>query len=100
MFQLCIDWNIIVISIVISNFIQVVFEASIAYSVELTYKPTYLDRMQDPDNHEEEMETNANNPDQKTELNCDIVMSKCSGEMMGILLYLVMVCILITGVIS
>lgn len=50
-------------SIIISNFIQVVFEASLAYSFELTFKPTYLDRMQDPENFDEEMENQANNPD-------------------------------------
>jgi hypothetical protein len=56
--------------------------------------------MQDPDNYDEETEASANNPDQKTELNCGIVMSKCWGELMGIFLYLIMVCILITGLIS
>ena len=59
----CLDWNIIIIAIVASNFIQVIFESSIAYSVELTFKPTYLDRMQDPDNYEEETEASSNNPD-------------------------------------
>jgi hypothetical protein len=60
---MCIDWGVIIIAMVVSNFIQIVFEASIAYSIELTFKPTYLDRMQDPDNYDEETEASANNPD-------------------------------------
>ena len=98
--MLCIDWNVIIIAIIVTNIVQVVFEASIAYSVELTFKPTYLDRMQDPDNFDDEGETSANNPDQKTELNCGIVISKCWGELMGILLYVLMLAILITGFIG
>ena len=98
--KFCIDWNVIVLAIIASNIVQIVFEAAIAYSVELTFKPTYLDRMQDPDNYDEVAETSANNPDQKSELNCGIVMAKCWGELMGILLYLVMISTLVTGLIS
>jgi hypothetical protein len=59
----CLDWLTILFSILISNAIQVTFEAALAYSFELTFKPTYLDRMQDPDNFDEEMDSTANNPD-------------------------------------
>jgi hypothetical protein len=97
---LCVDWIVIILAIIISNVVQTVFEAAIAYSVELTFKPTYLDRMQDPENYDEEVETSANNPDQKSELNCGIVIAKCWGELMGILLYMLMIAILVIGIIA
>jgi hypothetical protein len=96
----CIDWYVILLAILLSNIVQVIFEAAIAYSVELTFKPTYLDRMQDPENYDEEVENSANNPDQKSELNCGIVIAKCWGELMGILLYMLMSAILVTGIIA
>lgn len=60
---ICLDWRTILLSILISNIIQVVFEASIAYSFEITLVPTFLDRMQDPENFDEDVEQQANNPD-------------------------------------
>jgi hypothetical protein len=56
--------------------------------------------MQDPDNYDEEVESSANNPDQKSELNCGIVIAKCWGELMGIFLYLIILGILVTGIIA
>jgi hypothetical protein len=41
----------------ISDIVQVVFEASLAYSFELTYKPTALDKMLDPDTFDDEMDS-------------------------------------------
>lgn len=51
---LCIGWIEILIGILIANICQVIFETAMAYSIELTYKPTYLDRMQDTENFEED----------------------------------------------
>lgn len=70
-----------------------------AYSFELTFKPTYLDRMQDPENFDEDTEQQANNPDQKTEPSCSVVIQKCWSELLSIMLYVVMLVTLTTGLI-
>jgi hypothetical protein len=93
----CIDWQLIAIAIIVSNFLQVLFQTSLARSIELTYKPTYLDKMQDPELFEKAQEQ-ANNPDQKVEPKCSIVMSKCCGEMLAITLYFTMVMLMLIGI--
>lgn len=97
--KICLDWQTILLSILISNFIQVVFEASLAFSFELTLVPTLLDRMQDPENFDEDIEQSASNPDQKTEPNCGVVIQKCWSELLSIMLYVVMLVTLTTGLI-
>lgn len=94
--QVCIDWQLILIAILISNTAQVIFEASLAFSIELTFKPTYLERMQDPDLYNDE-EEGQNNPDSKNEPHCNIVLAKCFGELLSILLYSIMIVLLIVG---
>lgn len=49
------------------------------------------------DNKEEE--NDANNPDQKFEPSCSVVMSKCSGELLAILLYCAMLFMMMVGLI-
>jgi hypothetical protein len=75
-----------------------VFLSALAFSIELTFKPTYLDRMQDPELNEQEVDS-QNNPDQKQEPRCDIVMKKCCGELISIGLYVLMTLLLIIGLI-
>lgn len=41
-------------AIIICNFLQVVFEASMLYALEKTFKPTYLDRLENPMNLDDE----------------------------------------------
>jgi hypothetical protein len=55
--KVCLNWKTILIAILISDIVQVVFEASLAYSFELTYKPTALDKMLDPDTFDDEMDS-------------------------------------------
>jgi len=86
--MLCFGWREILIAILCANTCQVLFETALAYSIEITFKPTKLDRMQDPENYDEEQE--ANNPDQKFEPSCSTVMAKCWGELVAIIVYLLM----------
>ena len=55
--------------------------------------------MQDPENFEEDVEQQANNPDQKTEPNCGVVIQKCLSELLSIMLYVIMLVTLTTGLI-
>lgn len=55
--------------------------------------------MQDPETFDEELDSQANNPDQKTEANCGIVIQKCWSELLSILLYLLMNVMMLTGLI-
>jgi hypothetical protein len=93
---ICINWELIIWAIIISNSCQIIFEAAFAYSIELTISPTNLEKMIDPDKYEEDNENQAN-PDQKIEPNCAIVMSKCWTELLAILLYFTMVVIFSIG---
>jgi hypothetical protein len=39
----CLNWQIIILTIVISNIIQFIFEAALLNSLEITYAPTPLE---------------------------------------------------------
>jgi hypothetical protein len=61
-----------------------VIETSFNYSFEISLKPTSLDILENPQlSIEDEIESQ----DSKVKVNCDVVMKKCLGEMIGILLY-------------
>ena len=94
--MVCIDWILILYSIIISNVLQVLFQASLAKSREWTYYPTELDMMQDNEYSSKKLEQN-NNPDQKEEPKCDVVLRKCFGELFAICLYVLVLCFLIVG---
>jgi len=51
---ICIDWRKIVLAVVITNILQVIFEASMLYALEVSLKPTYLDKLQNNDEMEED----------------------------------------------
>ena len=48
---LCINWKFILVSIVIGNIFQVLFEGSLLFTMEMTFKPTGLDRIKDPEKY-------------------------------------------------
>ena len=75
------------------------FQWSLSYSIEITYRPTYLDRMQDPELYDMDIES-KNNPEQKVEPKCQIVLAKCLSELLAIALYLLMVIILIVSLLQ
>lgn len=85
--RICIDWLLVLWAIMISNTLQVIFESSLLYSIELTFKPTDLELMQDPEQYGEDLDNPAGAPDKKIEANCGTVMYKCQTEMLAILIY-------------
>ena len=64
----------------------------------MTIKPTQLDLMNNPQNFEDEEDQNNGN-DMKFEPDCDIVLKKCFGELLGILIYVVILVVFIIGVV-
>ena len=64
--KICIDWWVIFNSMIITNIFGLIFETAFAYSFELTLRPTYLDRMQDPEQYDDEQD-GQNNPEQQKE---------------------------------
>ena len=59
-------------------------------------KPTYLEKLQQPENVDEEQNDQGAGENQK-ELDCGKVMSKCCGEMLFIALYAVLLVQMIIG---
>ena len=59
--SVCLDYGLMITAIVIANIFQVIFETALAYSIEITFKPTKLDKMIDNENFEDEQ--NQPNPD-------------------------------------
>jgi hypothetical protein len=94
--MVCIGWLTILLAIIISNFVQIIFEATLAWSLEITFKPTYLDKIQQPEKFEEEQEAN---PDHKQEPSCKMVLSKCCNELLSIIIYLFMVALMAVGLV-
>jgi hypothetical protein len=92
---ICFSVYIVLVGILLGNSIQMMFEISMLYSIEITYKPTALEKMQDPERFNEEEMNEQTNPDQKKEPPCYKVLPKCFGEIIYIICYLVIV----TGVI-
>lgn len=66
-----------------------------AYALEISLKPTPLDRLED-DMEAGEDETN---PDKVKELDCNVVMNKCWGELAFIFLYILVLAYCIMGII-
>jgi hypothetical protein len=46
---ICISWRNILIAVFMCNVIQVIFESAMLYASETTLRPTYLDKLQNPD---------------------------------------------------
>ena len=91
----CISWSNIWISIMILNCVQLIFEASMAYALEISLRPTNLDRLED----DIEDGDDQTNPDKPKELDCTIVLNKCWGELAFILLYVIVLAYCCMGLI-
>lgn len=52
--RVCINWLYILYAILITDALQVVFEGSMLFALEITLKPSYLDKLQYPENNMEE----------------------------------------------
>ena len=46
---ICLNWSFIVLAIFLGNTIQTTFEAAMLYSLEVTFKPTSLEKLQYPE---------------------------------------------------
>jgi len=91
---ICIDLKFIALGVIIGNILQLVFEASMLAALEVTFKPTSLDKLQNPDKYQDDPAQEAN-PDQKKELDCSVVMKKCTGELLFIGSYLMVAAIFV-----
>ena len=49
------NWRKVLYAILICNLLQVIFEASMLYALEVTLKPTYLDKLQNPEHLDDEV---------------------------------------------
>jgi len=94
--KICLNWYYVILAIVFGNLIQILFETSLLYSLEVTYKPTELDKLADPDGFDIEL-AEQSNPDSKKELECAKVMTKCYGELLFLLSYLITLLVFIVG---
>lgn len=57
------------------------------FALEITLKPSYLDKLNSPDNNMEEETGDQQSSDNKKEPDCGVVLSKCWGELLYIFLY-------------
>jgi hypothetical protein len=55
-FDMCLSWSNIVLAIFIANSIQMIFEASLLFALEVTYTPTPLEKLQYPERFNESSE--------------------------------------------
>ena len=77
------------------NCIQLVFEASMAYALEISLKPTSLNILE---NYLED-DDDQGESDKPKELDCNVVLSKCWGELAFIFLYILVLAYCIMGII-
>lgn len=94
--QYCYKTGYIIIGVLLGDFLQLIFEAGMLYALEITFKPTNLDRLQDPEKFKLE-ENSDSNPDKKKELECSLVLTKCYGELLYIIAYLFAITGLVIG---
>lgn len=48
---ICLNATFILLAILIGNILQTIFETSMLYSLEVTFKPTNFDKLQDPERY-------------------------------------------------
>lgn len=96
-YDMCLSWNNIILAIFIANAIQMIFEASLLFALEVTYTPTPLEKLQYPERFNEGSEGQDDNPDQMKELDCSRVLSKCFAEMAFIGSYIFVICAIVVG---
>jgi hypothetical protein len=48
-FSMCLNWSNIILAVFICNVLQLIFEASLLFALEVTFTPTPLEKLQYPD---------------------------------------------------
>jgi hypothetical protein len=96
-YTMCINWSVIILSIFLGNLLQLVFEASLYYSQEIMFTATPLEKLQYPERFSESGDGTDDNPDNKKELECSKVMSKCFGEIAFIGSYIFVILAFVVG---
>ena len=86
---MCVDWAIVFLAILVTDALQLVFEASMLFALETTYKPTTVEKMSNPEKFKEDELNEQTNPEQKKEPDCNKILYKCCGELFYITTYLV-----------
>ena len=79
----------------ITNALQVIFEGSMLFALEVTLKPNYLDKLQFPENNMDEEGGDQQSSESKKEPDCSVVLSKCWGELLFISLYIIVISVLL-----
>lgn len=93
--RVCINWLYVFYAIVITNVLQVVFEGAMLFALEITLKPSYLEKLQSPEINLEEESGDQQNSENKKEPDCSVVMAKCWGELLFIFVYVAIIVLLI-----
>lgn len=91
--EYCLSFSIIFIAIAIANFGQILFEAALLYTSNITFKPTDLDRKVNPIKSETNFTMEEEPP-------CDKIMKKCFGEMLVAVVFLVSLLTAIASIIG
>jgi hypothetical protein len=50
----CVNWLYVLYALIITNVLQVIFEGSMLFALEISLRPNYLDKLAEPDNITEE----------------------------------------------
>lgn len=91
----CIHVEMVIICVFLCNFIQILFSMSLNMSIEITYIPTDVEMIIDPEiaDYEEKMNDN----DERKEPDCGIVCKKCITELFAICIYVSMLMLFLVG---
>jgi hypothetical protein len=52
--NVCVNWLYVLYALIITNVLQVIFEGSMLFALEISLRPNYLDKLAEPDNITEE----------------------------------------------
>ena len=95
---MCINWGIVFLAILLANIAQLIFEACMLYSLEITYSATPLEKYRSRQLGEEIIDEDDDNPDGKKELDCEKVTNKCLAEIAFIGSYLFIIISFVVGI--
>ena len=86
--EICISFIFIIIAVFATDLWQLIFESAVLYAIEMTFKPTSIDRLKDSEKYKDEELNDQTSPDQRKDPEFNKVAHKCAGEMTAIIAYL------------